>query len=253
MLSITSASGTSSADLVGPQGPTGATGPAGADGADGADGIDGPKLWYGAWAPSIGEGGAGSGYFDRTMYAGIKVGDLCFNTSADTLCEVISVEQAPYDIIIGYRNITQISKLRGIVPTDVLDLAPGVSGSASTNVMRHGIYEGTLLLNTTSGNLMVATQTVNSANTSATVYATGLANIFNANVSGGATYTAASPLSIDANDEISIDLSGYAALSGATFTGAVTGVAPTANMHLATKKYVDDAIAALDDLSNVSF
>lgn len=32
VLSVTSASGTSSADLVGPQGPTGATGPAGADG-----------------------------------------------------------------------------------------------------------------------------------------------------------------------------------------------------------------------------
>ena len=204
VLSITSASGTSSADLVGPQGPTGATGPAGADGADGADGVDGPKIWCGPWVPSIGEGGAGSGYFDRTTYAGIKEGDLCFNTSADTLCEVTSVTAAPYDIVIGYRNITQLSKLRGIVPTDVLDLAPGVSGSATTDVMRHGVVQGTLLLNTTSGNLMVATQTVNSANTSATVYATGLANVYNANVSGG-TYTAASPLSIDANNEISID------------------------------------------------
>lgn len=72
-------------------------------------------------------------------------------------------------------------------------------------------------------------------------------------MSGGATYTAASPLSIDANDEISIDLSGYAVLAGATFTGAVSGITPTANAHFATKKYVDDAIAALDDLSGVSF
>ena len=44
-----------------------------------------------------------------------------------------------------------------------------------------------------------------------------------------------------------------AALAGATFTGAVSGIAPTANAHFATKKYVDDAIAALDDLSGVSF
>lgn len=36
VLTVTSASGTSSADLIGPQGPTGATGPAGADGQDGS-------------------------------------------------------------------------------------------------------------------------------------------------------------------------------------------------------------------------
>lgn len=40
VLSVTSASGTSSADLVGPQGPTGATGATGAAGADGNDGAD---------------------------------------------------------------------------------------------------------------------------------------------------------------------------------------------------------------------
>ena len=40
VLSVTSASGTSSADLVGPQGPTGATGPTGAAGADGNDCAD---------------------------------------------------------------------------------------------------------------------------------------------------------------------------------------------------------------------
>ena len=83
--------------------------------------------------------------------------------------------------------------------------------------------------------------------------AIGLGNIFNANVSGGATYTASSPLSIDANNDILIDLSDYAALASATFTGAVSGIAPTANAHFATKKYVDDAIAVLDDLSGVSF
>ena len=96
---------------------------------------------------------------------------------------------------------------------------------------------------------------------------------YNANVSAGSTYTAASPLSIDANDEISIDLSAYTALAGATFTGAASGITPTSNSDFATKGYVDGvipslsgyateswvtqqinaAIAALDDFSEVSF
>lgn len=52
---------------------------------------------------------------------------------------------------------------------------------------------------------------------------------------------------------ISIDLSNYASLNGSIFTGPCGGVTPTQNNHFATKKYVDDAIAALDDLSEVSF
>jgi hypothetical protein len=211
--------------------------------------------WFGTGVPSCAENGAASGSFDRTRYASIKVGDLCYNTLADTLVEVTSVSPQAYSISIGYRGVTQPSRLRGIIPTDVLDLAPGVSGSASTDVMDHAVYAGTLLLNKTSGNLMVATANANArgAGFGVTVSATGLANIYNANVSGGSTYTAASPLSIDANNEISIDLSAYAALAGATFTGAVSGIAPTADAHFATKKYVDDAIAALNDLSGVSF
>ena len=70
----------------------------------------------------------------------------------------------------------------------------------------------------------------------------------------GATFTGAvsgiAPTS-DANfatkkyvDDSVPDLTGYAALAGATFTGAVSGIDPTADAHLATKKYVDDAIAA---------
>ena len=60
----------------------------------------------------------------------------------------------------------------------------------------------------------------------ATVSATGLGNVFG----GGATYTASSPLSIDANDVISIDLTSYA-----------------------TKQYVDDAIAAIASLEEEEF
>ena len=120
----------------------------------------------------------------------------------------------------------------------------------------HSVCTGTLILNTTTGALMRATSTANPANASATtvtVSAVGLGNVFGS----GTSYTASSSLSIDANNDISIDLSGYAALAGATFTGAVSGVTPTANAHLTTKAYVDqaisDAIAALDDLSEESF
>ena len=98
---------------------------------------------------------------------------------------------------------------------------------------------------------MRATSTGNPASAGAatvTVNAVGLGNVF----AGGTSLSASSPLSI-ANDNISIDLSAYAALAGATFTGAVSGIAPTADANFATKKYVDDAIAALDDLSGVSF
>ena len=35
------------------------------------------------------------------------------------------------------------------------------------------------------------------------------------------------------------NMNNYAALAGATFTGAVSGVTPTANAHFATKAYVD--------------
>ena len=211
--------------------------------------------WFGTGVPSCAENGAASGSFDRYRYADVKVGDFCYNTLADTLVEVTSVAPQAYSISIGYRGVTQPSRLRSIIPTDVLDLAPGVSGSATTDVMDHAVFTGTLLLNKASGNLMVATASANArgAGYGVSVSATGLANIYNANVSCGATYTASSPLSIDANDDVSIDLSAYAALAGATFTGAVSGIAPTADAHFATKKYVDDAIAALDDLSGVSF
>ena len=49
---------------------------------------------------------------------------------------------------------------------------------------------------------------------------------------------------IDDSEGSTTDLIGYAKLNGATFTGAVSGIAPTANAHFATKKYVDDAISA---------
>ena len=65
-------------------------------------------------------------------------------------------------------------------------------------------------------------------------------------------FTPASPLALR-NGELSIDLPAYAALAGATFTGAVTGITPTSNMHFTTKKYVDDAITALTNLDQESF
>ncbi len=276
MLSVTSASGTSSADLVGPQGPTGAAGPTGPAGADGTtftpqsplslpSGVlaidlsdylevsDLPlKLWAGATVPSTGETGAGSARIASVGMTGVAVGDLILNFVKGVISQVTSVG----DEYFGYKGVVEIAQYRGIVATTDIDLAEGVTGSAYVNARNHPIFEGTLLLNTTSGNLMKTTMSANprwDSGGPCSVTAIGLGNIYNANVSGGATYTASSPLSIDANNDISIDLSAYAALAGATFTGAVSGIAPTANAHVATKKYEDDAIAALDDLSGVSF
>ena len=278
VLSVTSASGTSSADLVGPQGPTGATGatgPAGADGTtftpqsplsltNGVLSIDltgyaedsdlPPKLWISTTHFTSTEGVQSGGTVFKSSFPGLKAGDLVWNTSYDTLDVLTSVtEENASTYRVAYTGYVDLSKIRGIMTTTTLDLEPGVTGSGSVSTDGHAVGNGTLLLNTTSGNLMVATRKESSVGGRGWVYATGIANVFNANVSGGSTYTAASPLSIDANDEISIDLSAYAALAGATFTGAVSGVAPTANAHFATKKYVDDAIAALDDLTGVSF
>ena len=304
VLSVTSASGTSSADLVGPQGPAGATGPAGPAGADGQDGVDGttftpvlplalsngelsvdlsayaqsadlPNFFYGQYAPAASEGGTSNTLVNNETYQGIKAGDLTWNTLQDALSVITRVYESNGRLYADAKGISQMSRIRGIVPTTIADVAPGVTSSRNIDALGHAVYAGTLVLNVNSGNLMKVNTTERASPNVQSLMAslTGLANIYNANVSGGSTYTAASPLSIDANDEISIDLSAYAALAGATFTGAVSGITPTANAHFATKGYVDGAIpslsgyatetwvtqqinaaiAALDDLSEGSF
>ena len=51
----------------------------------------------------------------------------------------------------------------------------------------------------------------------------------------------------------SITLSGLAALNGATFTGAVSGITPTADAHLSRKDYVDSADALRALLTGATF
>ena len=280
MLSVTSASGTSSADLVGPQGPTGATGatgPAGADGtvftpqspldlSNGVLSIDltgyaedtdlPPKLWVSSFVPSVTEYSSAAGSsMSKSSYPGLKKGDFLWNPVADTLVQVTNVSEGAYSYSVAYYGMVDLSKARGILATTDIDLAPGVSGSASVDVNGHSVNAGTLLLNTASGNLMRATAKAtpgNGTGVKVNVSAVGIANVFNANVSAP-SYTAASPLSIDANDEISIDLSAYAALAGATFTGAVSGITPTASAHFATKQYVDQAVPSIQASSPLSY
>ena len=269
VLSVTSASGTSSADLVGPQGPTGATGPQGPAGADGttftpvsplslANGelsVDlsayqtattrlGRLIALSDAANTTEE----STYAAGVQYADVQVGDYIWDRKTDRLGKVKSLANSRTTI----EGILELQKFRTLIPTTTLDVAEGQTGSGTVDVDGHAVKAGTLILNTTSGNLMRVTSNVGKpwSGSSTTVSVLELGCLFGG---GGAAYTAASPLSIDANDEISIDLSAYAALAGATFTRAVSGIAPTANAHFATKKYVDDAIAALDDLSGVSF
>jgi hypothetical protein len=95
------------------------------------------------------------------------------------------------------------------------------------DVYGHPVLAGTLILNTSTGSLMEARLDATPTGVGyATVYATGLGNVFG----GGTSYTASSPLSIDASNVISIDLTSYA-----------------------TKQYVDDAIAAIANLEEEEF
>ncbi|MCF6413497.1 hypothetical protein I7648_07250 [Collinsella tanakaei] len=67
VLTVTSASGTSSADLVGPQGPTGATGATGPQGETGATGAQGPQGETGATGATGPQGPAGDDGADATI------------------------------------------------------------------------------------------------------------------------------------------------------------------------------------------
>lgn len=185
------------------------------------------------------------------------VGDYVYDTRRNRIAIVtrksVYGDNDEYFSLNG-RTIFDFGKMHGIVTTTTLDVAPGGTGSGTVSCAGHAVLAGTLVLNLASGNLMRATADAFTSNSnSPTVSVEGIANVYNANVPGGPTYTAASPLSIDANDEISIDLSAYAALAGATFTGAVSGIAPTGNAHFATKGYVDNAIPSLSGYATESW
>lgn len=276
VLSVTSASGTSSADLVGPQGPTGATGATGPQGPAGTDGADGTVFTpvsplsltngeltvdlsgYVEKSTTLARVLFGSSYylpdegdtkrFSRS-FPGLSEGDLMWDKTTDRIAQVFSVGESRTDVL----GILDLRRFRGLMETN-LDPAVGQTKRGSTTVWKHEVKAGTLLLNATTGSLMRVTQGCDAPASSEyeSVSVVGVGNVY----AGGASYTAQSPLDIT-NDVISIDLSGYAALSGATFTGAVSGVTPTANAHLTTKAYVDQAIstaiANLDDLSEESF
>ena len=248
VLSVTSASGTSSADLVGPQGPAGATGPQGPAGVDGtsftpqsplsldngvlsvdlsgcADAADlHPRLWLIQNVACVAEGETQAINAEYSGITDIAVGDWVLHTVQGTLSVVTAMSGPSY---VTLKGILELPTLQGIVPTTALDLATGASGSAYDSTVRRRIRSGTLLLNPATGALMRASRDCNAQNGGGCfVYGTGLGNVFG----GGATYTASSPLSIDASNVISIDLTSYA-----------------------TKQYVDDAIAAITNLEEEEF
>ncbi len=245
VLTVTSASGTSSADLVGPQGPTGATGPAGPAGADGTTFTPVSPLSLSNGELSVDLSGyqtattrlgrlialnqAPNAAEDISSAAGVvltdvQVGDFIWDRSTDRLTRVKTIASARTTI----EGILELQKFRTLIPTTTLDVAEGQTGSGTVDVDKHPVRAGTLILNTTSGNLMTVTTNVSKpwSGSAATVSVLGLGCVFG----GSASYTASSPLSIDSSNDISIDLSSYA-----------------------TTQYVDDAIAALDDLSEVGF
>ncbi|MBP3885796.1 MAG: collagen-like protein [Olsenella sp.] len=231
---------------AGPQGPKGDTGPAGPAGSSGTE--------FTPVAPLVLEDGELtvdlSGYADAEDLAGMfesginvlelgqnatttfsgytggyQVGELLYSTRSDSLCQVTAIDEAQHKVTA--RGIVELKRLRGLIET-TLDVAPGQTGSGYTKVGGNALAAGTLLLNVTSGNLMRVTADVTRPSYttySVNVQVEGVGNVYG----GGSTITAQSPLSID-NGVLSIDLSAYA-----------------------TKQYVDDKLAALDDLSGVSF
>lgn len=232
VLSVTSASGTSSADLVGPQGPTGATGATGPQGPAGADGADGmtftpqsplsldngvlsvdlssyaeasdipPKLWVGRTYPDVAE------RTDRTIYPGnygmqeMKVGDLVLALDAGILSKV---RQRSGDTAV-IQGMFDFAKLRGPIVTTALDLAKGATGANHVDTMGHKVHVGDLLLNPSTGALMRATQDVMPPTTGVPmtkiVTAEGIGNVFDSGL------MAQSPLDITSG-VLSIDLTDY--------------------------------------------
>ena len=297
VLSVTSASGTSSADLVGPQGPTGATGATGPAGADGttftpqsplslvngelsidlsgyAEETDAPEIWCGWSYPYYEEANTSNwqtlGY--TSEFEGLAVGDILVNTIRMTLGKVMRVSLDEYSgrTSLQVMGMLDLGRMRLFDATTQVDVDPGETDTQSLTGNNHIYPAGCIVFNPTTGNLMrVTTEYVPEYTKRSTpLTLQGLCNLYDV----AAAFTASSPLSLS-NGVLSVDLSGYAALSGATFTGAVSGITPTANAHLATKQYVDGAIpslsgyatetwvtqqinaaiAALDDLSEESF
>ena len=277
VLSVTSASGTSSADLVGPQGPTGATGatgPAGADGtiftpvsplalSNGELSVDlsayteTADLPHALWAKANYPRPDGNLWVDIDYtYAlkGMKVGDFVFSGTYRTLSRASNVYAnenygGKTSAILGL--VADLGAMRTFETTTAIDADPGETVQASIPAGESSVVPaGCILLNTSTGNLMRTTAEAvpTSASAATPVTVEGLCNLFDV----AAAFTASSPLSLS-NGVLSIDLSGYAALAGATFTGAVSGVTPTANAHFATKQYVDQAVPSIQASSPLSY
>lgn len=246
VLSVTSASGTSSADLVGPQGPTGATGPQGPAGADGTSFTPVAPLALANGELTVDLSGCAdaedlAGMFESginvlevgesstTTFSGYTggyhVGQLLYSTRSDSLCRVTAIDEAQHKVTA--KGIVELKRLRGLIET-TLDVAPGQTGSGYAKVGGNALAAGTLMLNVTSGNLMRVTSDVtrpSTVNGSQYVSVAGVGNVY----AGGSSLTATAPLSIS-NGIISVDLTSYA-----------------------TKQYVDDAIAAILDLEEEEF
>ena len=219
-----------------------------------AEATDAPSLWC-DWSLPYGPDASWSSWQtagDSSDFDGMSVGDIIVNTRRMVISKAtsVSVDSATGKTSVVALGLLDLGKMRLFDVSTEVDVDPGETDTQTVSGNNHAYPANCIVFNPATGNLMkVTAEYVPEYSKRPTPLSLlGLCNLYD--VAGA--FTAQSPLSLS-NGVLSIDLSGYASLSGATFTGAVSGVTPTAGSHFATKQYVDQAAPTIQATAPLSY